>query len=291
MFQRLNRGGWPYPQPPNAPFEINRASPQAEGLVAWWPTLASAGANVLRDLGGRGHNLTQPVAGKRPAWRSDSEQGHVLDYEHDNGQYFTIPNNADLQTGDIDFTVALWANTESFWGAQVLAAKLEAGPLYEWDLMIFADGQVRFRIWNGAGVEGTADSTTHGPMTLGQWYLIIGWHDAASNIVGIEVNGVGDTAATTDVPSSTLADFTIGAYANDLFGSSYDGKIASTMFWRRVLSPAIRRSLWPPQTRWELHRPRTRRVWVLAPGAPVVGQPMMLRGTTVPGLRQWHPRV
>ena len=25
--------------------------------------------------------------------------------------------------------------------------------------------------------------------------------------------------------------------------------------------------------------------------AEATGQPMMLRGTTVPGMRQWHPRV
>ena len=25
-------------------------------------------------------------------------------------------------------------------------------------------------------------------------------------------------------------------------------------------------------------------------GAPPAGQPMMLRATTVPGMRQWHPR-
>jgi len=25
-------------------------------------------------------------------------------------------------------------------------------------------------------------------------------------------------------------------------------------------------------------------------GAPAAGQPMMLRATTIPGMRQWHPR-
>lgn len=42
-------GGWPYSQPPHVPFELNRDSPQATALEAWWPVIGSRGAAVLRD--------------------------------------------------------------------------------------------------------------------------------------------------------------------------------------------------------------------------------------------------
>ena len=43
-----NRGGWPYANPPNTQFTLNRQSPQAKGLVAWWPFASMS----LRDLAG-----------------------------------------------------------------------------------------------------------------------------------------------------------------------------------------------------------------------------------------------
>ena len=54
---RRNRRGVDSEHPPNSSYELNRSSPQARGLVGWWPAINVRGGPVLFDryLGG---NLT-----------------------------------------------------------------------------------------------------------------------------------------------------------------------------------------------------------------------------------------
>ncbi len=42
----------PLSRPPEGHFTINHLSQQANGLVGWWPSLATRGGNLLRDLSG-----------------------------------------------------------------------------------------------------------------------------------------------------------------------------------------------------------------------------------------------
>lgn len=67
-------GGWPYSQPPNVPFTLNKWSPQAEGLMAWWPALGSRGASVLRDYVGN----PSPTLPNDWGWGTDGCFGAVL---------------------------------------------------------------------------------------------------------------------------------------------------------------------------------------------------------------------
>ena len=78
--RRTKRGGWPYGQPPNVPFELNKDSPQAKGLVLWGPTLGYPGGGVLRDRSGYGNDCAFPGGGADPVWIT-SVQGRVLEFD------------------------------------------------------------------------------------------------------------------------------------------------------------------------------------------------------------------
>ena len=62
------------------PFRLNKHSPQARGLVGWWPTLGGGG-NVLRDRSGRGNDGAFPGGTADPTWTRDAERGLVVDYD------------------------------------------------------------------------------------------------------------------------------------------------------------------------------------------------------------------
>src|SRR3990170_2671495 len=58
-------------RPPTGAFTINRDSPQASGLAAWWPFLGFAGSNAHFDLV-FGNSLTEY---NTPTWVADGERG------------------------------------------------------------------------------------------------------------------------------------------------------------------------------------------------------------------------
>jgi hypothetical protein len=59
MTQVYGKRGWVGGNPPTVPFKLNECSPQARGLIGWWPALGSRGGNVWYDLSGRGINLAK----------------------------------------------------------------------------------------------------------------------------------------------------------------------------------------------------------------------------------------
>jgi len=71
----LSSHGWRLPRFPDGPFTLNRDSPQARGLVAWWPTLGSRGANVLRDWAGYNNGTLST-----PSWVTDGQRGAALSF-------------------------------------------------------------------------------------------------------------------------------------------------------------------------------------------------------------------
>ncbi len=85
------------------PFTMNRESPQARGLVAWWPTLGSRGTNVLRDMAG---GPSSAILGAGVSWVADARHGTALRSDE--------PGNGRIVVGDFDrfepanITLSVW---------------------------------------------------------------------------------------------------------------------------------------------------------------------------------------
>ena len=99
---RTQRGGWPYSQPPNVQFDINRASPQVKGLAAWWMMLSFQGATQYVDMI---RNLALSPTGT-PEWLIDPERAAGLDFDSAVPEYLegAVPS----QIIDIPCTITAW---------------------------------------------------------------------------------------------------------------------------------------------------------------------------------------
>lgn len=163
-------------------------------------------------------------------------------------EHFSIADNSDLSTGDVDFTIAAWVRIRSN-GNEAIVSKEESAGTREWGLFrsSSASDELRFQIYDSGGSNvGTAETDTPGALRTDVWYLVIAWHDADGNTVNVQVGDErelfsADSSATSGVPSDTSSDFYIGRFQS-IYGNV---DIQSVSFWKgRTLTSDERTALW-----------------------------------------------
>ena len=97
------RGGWPFRHPPNIQFTLNTASPQAAGLVTWWPTIGSWGKAALKDFA---RGLDADNVGGSPAWVADGLVGAALDFTRADNDALSTTNTLGFDYDNM--TYSLW---------------------------------------------------------------------------------------------------------------------------------------------------------------------------------------
>lgn len=254
--RRHSRGAWPYSFPPNCAFELNRDSPQAEGLLAWWPTLGSRGANVLRDFGGRGNHGAFKGPGE-PAWVTDGEFGAVLNFDgSDDYITATIPIFDPTQ----GFSLTAWVRCNSLTGAdnKEVFAQQDGTGLGRTLLQVNRGTAPNFdypRSYLGG-------ENTWGPyaLTVGQWYLL---STVFSNgIVTIYANG--DAGISNSVTAEAANGIIVIGCHKLLASNWFDGVYSDLRINNVALSPSVIYQMAHDQ-RWDLYRP------VRQPAAASVG--------------------
>jgi hypothetical protein len=201
-----------------------------DNLVSYWKldeasgdALDAHGANDLTD-----NNTVGSATGKINNGR---------DFEKDSAEYFSIADNADLSTGDIDFTGCLWVKFESTPTAnQYLMIKgNEYNLLYE---NSGSQNRLSLYVANFALRIGTFAPT------LDTWHFIVFWHDAAGNTLNIQVdNGTPESSATGGTaPSDDTGVFQLGAVSGGT--ETFDGVMDEVGFWKRVLTADERTELY-----------------------------------------------
>lgn len=257
MFQRLKRGGWPYSQPPNVDFEVNFDSPQAEGLVAWWPPLASAGAGMLRDLAGRGLDGAFKGIGE-PAWVNNAERGMVLDFDGVD-DYVNAGNNL-ITIGSINRTVSVWIKTNIGSPQDIISWGSNIGDGHEWRNTV------------GGGNNRVATRVDAGYRTFSTTEIANGeWHHLVYILEGISTTDLSaymdsqllpvlDTSVR-DIDTS-IGNMSIGR--RDAIAALYfNGFIDDVRIYNVAKTDAQVYQMYANP--WELYRPRTRRSWVKSP--------------------------
>lgn len=204
-------------------------------LKGYWPLGEASGnavdlkgANTLTDNNGVG-----AIAGKLNGARSFTVSGST---------YFSIADNANLSTGDIDFTAGAWViftgtiMAGQYWG---ITGKFETGQ-EEWILYINGDNQRYQLAITEFGTEVRADN--FGVPSTGQWHFIVVWHDSVANTMNIQVNGgTVDSAAHVAGIGDRTGIFTIGAIGVANF---WEGRIDEVFFTKRVLTEDERQALY-----------------------------------------------
>ncbi|MCK5605547.1 LamG domain-containing protein, partial [Candidatus Pacearchaeota archaeon] len=229
---------------PNFAFVLNRESLQAQGLVVWWPMLASHGANMLHDLVNSNNGVFNGV----PIWKSDSQFGFVLDL--DGTDDFVQNNDSFLSQITLlsPWTMAHWIIYDSLVGFSLgMSLAYRGGDDYA---SIGTSGSST-KIASAAKTPGTGAT-----VSTGVWYhqtLVWDGTDLYSYL-----NGVFDYSVT---PTSAIiwADLdTLVQGATIISGGSnaeVDGRVVDGRLYNRQLSAIEIYQLYAPQTRWELYQP------------------------------------
>jgi hypothetical protein len=202
--------------------------------------------------------LDESSAGSAPVTRNDSVGGMALT---DNGTvasttgilsnggafvvadntYLSHADNAVLQMGDIDFTIAFWFNPSDLGAGTYpgLVVKDNTGGTRDYSVILNwpTASKLGFQVVTGAGAQTLANTTV---LNLGSWYFVVAWHDASADMMYLQVNnGTAASKATGGAlaaPSTNV--FMIGRLSN-----YFAGTIDEVGIWKRVLTSGERTAL------------------------------------------------
>lgn len=249
----------PWDGPPNDAFELNSASPQAEGLERWWPALGSRGSSQLRDYGSCESMSVQSGA----SYVSDGEAGWALDCDGATGFAY----QASLSTRITDtLTWTCWVRpdtlaSDGFYCFFSYGGYIPGGFMFNRANLVDYSNRL-FLDWGGTDIyQGAVVNTA------GEWYFMaITVKDGVpqNHWVGRESTGLVKTAMTRYIGSTTLSatspqNTAIGRREDS--GTQYvDGRFGDHRLYRCVLADNLVEQLWDRSTRWELYGavPRTR---------------------------------
>lgn len=193
--------------------------------------------------------------------------GGARDNENADSEYFTRADNADLSTGDIDFTFCIWVKPESVSGTFAIAAKGSWSATQEWYLH-YTSSVNRFQFVAGAA-SGIVSADNLGAASPGVWYFIVCWHDTTdTNTINIQINdGAVDSVAYTLGITDSTGPFAICEHP--ALGRYWDGLVDDAWFFKRVLTTGEKTSLYElgqtqSQAPRSLHQFRLRSARVLS---------------------------
>jgi len=248
------RGGWPFRNPPNCQFDLNTRSPQAKGLVGWWPTLGSRGS-TLRDYSGRHADLAPTAFNK---YIHDPEVGTALAFN--GAMYFTTTSGPPIVK---EHSISAWIRIHSH------GAGIE-------EFIYTLDHAVVLRIQGSIGSidyltrTGGFVSSLTAAWVVNTWHLVTGTYDGTTQRLYLDGRQVDSDPQNGNLFSPTTT-VQLGTWAgSDLLT---DSDVADPRLWDRTLSPA---EIWAMahDAKWELYAPRVR--WwpgYVAAGAPPAGNP------------------
>lgn len=211
------------------------------GLVAYWRLDEASGTRV--DATGRGNDLTD----NNTVTQAVGRVGNAAQFTAANSEYLSRADNADLSTGDIDWTFWCWARLASKGAERAMGGKyLSAGEQREW-LLEFNNTADRFQLFVSS--TGTAASrtilsaTSLGSPSTATWYFLVGWHDSVANTINIQANnGTVDSAAHAGGLINGTGAFTLGSQDGGII--PWDGLIDEAGFCKRVLTAAERTNVY-----------------------------------------------
>lgn len=221
-------------------FGVNRDSPQALGLLAWWTALGSP-IGPLRDEASFFSASLQGNAYVGP----DPEFGLALQCDG-NGDYADAGTPSAITGLLSNYTVSAWAKfTGSFTNYRdvLYLGNAVAG---QQGIIVDNGGVWYAQFGDGAGVSG-------GTLSLGPWYHLAYTFQGgpSSGTARTYLNGVLQTTSTVSNFTRTGSNFTIGA---DAFNSRWlQGAVADVRVHNFPLPGQVIYQEWAPETRFDLY--------------------------------------
>lgn len=202
------------------------------GLISWW-TMDETSGTRYDSHGSNDLSVTITDPGY-----ATGVVGNAADFQNNINYTLQADADASLTTGDIDFTIALWVNsdvqsiTRDFFSKWDNSSQLEFIVGYN-----NSNDRIRFVIRNAADTASvTVNADNLGSPSTDTWYFIVAWHDATANTLNIQVNNgtVDSVSHSGGVNQEAAKELTVGSRGTT--GSQYDGLIDEISFWKRVLT-------------------------------------------------------
>ena len=210
----------------------------SDNLVAYW-SLDEASGNAIDA------HASNDLTDNNTVGTASGVVSGCRDFEESSSEYFSIADNTDLSTGDIDFTFAFWLQLESKATSKCPIVKADAVNAEYYLQYHSGSDRLQFLVYGatGFGSGGSAVANTLGSPSTSTWYFVVCWHDSVNNQVGIAVNGgTADTASHSAGVLDGTSAFHIGSYPG--FSQHWDGLIDEVGFWKRVLTADERTELY-----------------------------------------------
>lgn len=251
----LNRYSWPYGHPINTQFDVNWDSPQARGLVAWWPMLGGQGGWPVLD---RAFQRYPMAPFNTPTWASDGERGWSVLFDDGASEYLEI-NQAIVS--NVPVTIAAWFNVDVATGWRTLVSIADTAVDDELLVLYLNNDDVTMRS------SGSQAKATAGFLTTGVWHHACGIAGADDSRDAF-LNGGNKGSNANNDPVASLDTTAIGRWVQATPHSYLSGSIADVRIYNRALSDGEVYQLYANP--WELYRPRIPRQLVyVAPAARI----------------------
>lgn len=206
--------------------------PLIDNLVSYWK-LDEASGNAIDSHGTSNLTETSGTIDSNAAGKINGSR----DFEAGDTEYFEKADNADLSTGDIDFSFAFWIKFESpdpnggF--GQVPLSKGTFDGTREYGL-VYSVSLSRF-IW-AVSADGSSNVTvvanTFGTLSIATWYFVAMGHNATSNDIWISVNaGTPDTTSHSGGVINDTQPFRLGCDNSGI--RWFDGILDEVAFFKR----------------------------------------------------------
>lgn len=211
-------------------------------LIAFWKLNEATSATRNDSVGS--HHLTNVNSVEQIAGRV----GYGAHFTRTESDRLSISDNANLSTGDIDFTIAAWIYLDSKPGDMVIVGKFIGSTNQREYVLKFSKAVDRLEILtspNGT-TTGQCDNfdTLFGSPPTATWIFVVAWHDSVANTLNIQTNNgtTRSVSCTTGVFDST-SPFVVGAL-NNTESQYWNGRVDALGFWKRVLTSEERTALY-----------------------------------------------
>lgn len=184
----------------------------------------------LTDATGRGNTLTN----NNSATFNTGKIGNALYTTAASSQYLSIASNSDVQTGDVDFTIAFWFYQTAVPVDTTIISKDDTGSNREY-LFEIASNSIKFTVWRG-GVAKTAEDSPSGGLTAGTWHSCIGYHDATADTVNIQIDDRTPVSTATGGALDAAGSAALQIGARTAISKYWDGRIDDVNIFKKVFS-------------------------------------------------------
>ena len=224
------------PAPPRRP-----AYALSDSLIAYWKLEEASGTRYdeLNGCGGSGCDLTD----NNTVTQNTGIIGNAGEFTMANNEYLSHDDNADLSTGNIDFTVVLWVYLKSKPQTLMRFVNKNSGTNNQREFSVMYHNVTDLfvlQVSSDGTVTNTIDDTVLGHPSLSTWYFVTIWHDAVSDTINIQTNNgnVNSQSYSNGVFDSSSPWILGGQTAADVY--YLDGRLDSVGFWKRVLTSTER---------------------------------------------------